>query len=89
MIIGQATNTVLMKCFERLLMSHIKQSIVITLDTQQDNYRWNISIADGITAVIYQAFTYLENKDSYVRMLFLDFNSTLNTIIPQTLMDKQ
>ena len=30
----------------------------------------------------------LDKKDSYVRMLFIDFSSTLNTIIPQKLICK-
>ncbi len=32
--------------------------------------------------------THLENKDSYVRMLFIDFSSAFNTIIPQQLLNK-
>lgn len=39
-------------------------------------------------AVIHQAWSLLENKDSYVRMLFLDLSSAFNTIIPQTLVNK-
>ncbi len=34
------------------------------------------------------ALTHLENKDSYVRMLFIDFSSAFNTIIPQQLINK-
>lgn len=34
------------------------------------------------------ALTHLESRDSYVKLLFLDFSSAFNTIIPQTLANK-
>ncbi|KAF7643373.1 hypothetical protein LDENG_00240390, partial [Lucifuga dentata] len=34
------------------------------------------------------ALTHLESRDSYVRLLFLDFSLAFNTIIPQTLVSK-
>ncbi|KAI4894551.1 hypothetical protein NFI96_022922 [Prochilodus magdalenae] len=37
---------------------------------------------------VHTALTHLEQKDSYVRMLFVDFTSAFNTMIPQTLTDK-
>ncbi len=37
---------------------------------------------------LHLALTHLENKDSYVRMLFIDFISAFNTIIPQLLINK-
>ncbi|KAK3569503.1 hypothetical protein QTP86_032108, partial [Hemibagrus guttatus] len=35
-----------------------------------------------------QNLTHLDNKDSYIRMLFIDFSSAFNTIIPQYLIEK-
>uniref|UniRef100_A0A3B1KLM0 Reverse transcriptase domain-containing protein n=1 Tax=Astyanax mexicanus TaxID=7994 RepID=A0A3B1KLM0_ASTMX len=37
---------------------------------------------------VHTALTHLEQKDSYVRMLFVDFTSAFNTMIPQTLITK-
>ncbi len=37
---------------------------------------------------LHPALTHLENNDSYVRMLFIDFSSAFNTIIPQQLINK-
>ncbi|KAL0197539.1 hypothetical protein M9458_006079, partial [Cirrhinus mrigala] len=37
---------------------------------------------------LHLALTHLENKYSYVRMLFIDFSSAFNTIIPQQLINK-
>ncbi|KAF7705702.1 hypothetical protein C0J45_2296, partial [Silurus meridionalis] len=34
------------------------------------------------------ALTHLNNKDSYVQMLFIDFSSAFNMIIPQHLIEK-
>ncbi len=34
------------------------------------------------------AFTHLETRDFYARLLFLDFSSAFDTIIPQTLVNK-
>jgi len=36
---------------------------------------------------LHLALTHLENKDSYVRMMFIDFSSAFNTIIPQQLIN--
>ncbi len=43
---------------------------------------------NAISSTLHLALTHLENKDSYVRMLFIDFSSAFNTIIPQQLINK-
>ncbi len=77
-----------MKCFERLVMHNIKTSIPNTLDPLQFAYRPNRSTDDAISSTLHLALNHLENKDSYVRMLFIDFSSAFNTIIPQQLINK-
>ncbi len=78
----------MMKCFERLVMHKIKTSLPNTLDPLQFAYRPNRSMDDAISSTLHLALTHLENKDSYVRMLFIDFSSAFNTIIPQQLINK-
>ncbi len=78
----------MMKCFERLVMNNIKNSLPNTLDPLQFAYRPNRSTDDAISSTLHLALTHLENKDSYVRMLFIDFSSAFNTIIPQQLINK-
>ncbi len=83
-----ALTPIMMKCFERLVMHNIKTSLPDTLDPLQFAYRPNRSTDDAISSTLHLALTHLENKDSYVRMLFIDFSSAFNTIIPQQLINK-
>ncbi len=69
-------------------MHNIKTSLPNTLDPLQFAYRPNRSTDDAISSTLHLALTHLENKDSYVRMLFIDFSSAFNTIIPQQLINK-
>ncbi|KAK3561746.1 hypothetical protein QTP86_013312 [Hemibagrus guttatus] len=63
-----ALTPIVMKCFERIVMSHIKSNIPTTLD-----------------AAIHTALTYLEGKDTYVRMLFINYSSAFNSYSTQAL----
>ncbi len=83
-----ALTPIMMKYFERLVMHNIKNSLPNTLDPLQFAYRPNRSTDDAISSTLHLALTHLENKDSYVRMLFIDFSSAFNTIIPQQLINK-
>ncbi len=83
-----ALTPIMMKCFERLVMHKIKTSLPNTLDPLQFAYRPNRSTDDAISSTLHLALTHLENKDSNVRMLFIDFSSAFNTIIPQQLINK-
>ncbi|XP_060716983.1 uncharacterized protein LOC132839820 isoform X2 [Tachysurus vachellii] len=77
-----------MKCFEKLVMRHIKTQLPPSLDPLQFAYHPNRSTDDAIATALHLALTHLDNKDTYVRMLFIDFNSAFNTIIPQHLTEK-
>ncbi len=79
-----ALTPIIMKCFERLVMHNIKTSPPNTLDLLQFAYRPNRSTDDAISFTLHLALTHLENKDSYVKMLFIDFSSAFNTIILQS-----
>ncbi|KAK2877087.1 hypothetical protein Q8A73_023740 [Channa argus] len=83
-----ALTPIVMKCFERLVMRHIKTQLPTSLDPMQFAYRPNRSTDDAISTTLHLALTHLDSKDSYVRMLFIDFSSAFNTIIPQHLTEK-
>ncbi|KAI5615843.1 gastrula zinc finger protein XlCGF28.1-like [Silurus asotus] len=78
----------MMKCFERLVMRHIKTQLSPLLDPMQFAYRPNHSTDNAIITTLHLVLTHLNNKDTYVRMLFIDFSSAFNTIISQHLIKK-
>ncbi len=63
-----ALTPVILKCLMRLVLSHIRACIPPDLDQHQFTY-WAYR-------------THLENPNSYVRMLFVDYSSVFNTINP-------
>ena len=83
-----ALTPIIMKCFERLVMQHIKSTLPPTLDPYQFAYRANRSTDDAISIALHSALTHLDTRNSYVRMLFIDFSSAFNSIIPQQLIQK-
>ena len=55
-----------MKCFEKIIMTHIKKTFPDMLDPLQFAYRRNRSTDDAVNTTIHTALTHLENKDTYV-----------------------
>ncbi len=55
-----------------------------SLDPLQFGYRSNRSTDDAIAFTLHTALSHLENKNTYVRMLFVDYSSAFNTIVPAT-----
>ena len=83
-----ALTPVVMKCFERLVSQHIRARLPPTLDPHQFAYRANRSTEDAISIALHTALSHLEHLGSYVRILFLDFSSAFNNIIPEILVEK-
>ncbi len=83
-----ALTPVIMKCFERLVQQHIKASLPDTFDPYQFAYRTNRSTEDAIATALHTALLHLEHPGSYVRMLFIDYSSAFNTVLPDRLVAK-
>ncbi len=84
-----ALTSTVMKVFERLLKKHICSSIPATLDPLQFAYRPNRSTDDAISQVLHSSLTHIDSKNgNYVRLLFIDYSSAFNTIVPTKLADK-
>lgn len=83
-----ALTPIVMKCFERLVITQISEKIDASMDPNQYAYRKNRSTADAVSSVVHLALTHPKSKDTYARLLFLDSSSAFNTIIPQTLIHK-
>ncbi len=78
-----ALTSIVMKVFERLLKNHICSSIPATLDPLQFAYRQNRSTDDAISRVLYSSLSHIDSKNgNYVRLLFVDYSSAFNTIVP-------
>ncbi|KAK1787903.1 hypothetical protein P4O66_016384 [Electrophorus voltai] len=65
-----ALTSIIMKCFERLVMRHIKTQLDPSLDLLQSMYRSNCSTDDAISTTFHLVLTYLDKKGTYMRMLF-------------------
>ena len=77
--------SVAMKCFERLIMAHIKTIIPETLDPLQFAYRPNRSTDDTISIALNTALSHLDKRNTNVRMPFIDYSLAFNTIVPSKL----
>jgi hypothetical protein len=83
-----ALTLVAMKCVERLAMAHIISILPDTLDPLQFAYRPNRSTDDTILIALHTALSNLDKMNTYVRMLFIDYSSVFNTIVPMKLITK-
>ncbi|KAL6490166.1 hypothetical protein MHYP_G00005110 [Metynnis hypsauchen] len=84
-----ALTSVVMKCFEKLVRDFITSSLPDSLDPLQFAYRQNRSTDDAITHLLHTTLSHLDTgRNSYVRMLFVDYSSAFNTIIPSKLTTK-
>ena len=71
-----------------LLLDHINTIIPETLDPLQYAYRPNRSTDDAISIALTTALSHLDKGNIYVRMLFIDYSSAFNTIVPSKLITK-
>ena len=83
-----ALTPIVMKCFEKLVRTHIVSALPPEMDPNQFAYRANRSTEDAIATALHTSLTHLEKRRSYVRLLFVDFSSAFNTIIPDILVRK-
>ena len=79
-----ALTSVVMKSFQRLMLSHLKD---IT-GPLQFAYRANRSADDAVNMGLHYILHHLDSPGTYARILFVDFSSAFNTIIPEILCQK-
>ncbi len=73
-----ALTPIFSKCFEKLVREHICSVLPASLDPLQFAYCSNRSTDDAIAFTLHTALSHLENKNTYVRMLFVDYSSAFN-----------
>ena len=69
-------------------MAHINTIIPENLDLLQFAYRTNRSTDDAIAIALHTALSHLDKRNTDVRMLFIDYRSAFNTILPSKLITK-
>ncbi|KAK3561058.1 hypothetical protein QTP86_026377, partial [Hemibagrus guttatus] len=83
-----ALASVVMKSFERLALSYLKDITDPLLDPLPFAYRANRSVDDAVSIALHFILQHLDSPGSYTRILFVDFSSAFNTIVPALLRDK-
>ncbi|KAK3574274.1 hypothetical protein QTP86_004379 [Hemibagrus guttatus] len=83
-----ALTSVVMKSFERLVLAYLKNITGPLLDPLQFAYRANRSVDDAVNMGLHFILQHLDKSGTYVRLLFVDFSSAFNTIIPTLLQTK-
>ena len=63
----------------------INTIVLETLDALQIAYHPNKSTDDAISIALHTALSHLDKRNTYVRMLFVDYSSAFNTIVPSKL----
>jgi hypothetical protein len=77
-----ALTSVPMKCFERLVIAHINTIIPETLKPLQFAYRPKRSTDYAISIALHTDLSHMDKRNTYVRMLLIDYSSAFNTIVP-------
>jgi hypothetical protein len=69
-------------------MAHINSILPDTLDPIQFAYHRNRSTDDAISITFHTALSHLDKRNTYMRMLFIDYSSAFNIIVPTKLITK-
>ncbi len=80
--------SVVMKSLERLVLAYLKDTTRPLLDHFQFAYRANRTVDDAVNMGLHYILQHLDKPGNYTRILFVDFSSAFNTIIPDLLSDK-
>lgn len=83
-----ALTSVAMKVFEHIVLEHLKSITSPLIDSLQFAYRQNRSTDDAVNLALHYTLQHLETRNTYARMLFIDFSSAFNTIHPLKLYSK-
>ncbi|KAI2643773.1 putative RNA-directed DNA polymerase from transposon BS [Labeo rohita] len=83
-----ALTSVVMKAFEKLVLAYLKDITGPLLDSFQFAYRANRSVDDTVNMALHYILQHLDRTGNYARILFVDFSSAFNTIMPDLLSDK-
>ncbi|CAI5692216.1 unnamed protein product [Oreochromis niloticus] len=78
----------LMKTLERLVLAQLRRLVSSSLDPLRFAYQPGIGADDAVIHLLHRSLSHLETAGSTVRIMFFDFSSAFNTILPSVLKDK-
>ena len=81
-----ALTSIVMKCFERIILHRLMKHTKPHLDPYQFAYKQ--TEASKTLTLLHNAYTHLEKPGSFVRILFIDFSSAFNSIQPHLMASK-
>ncbi len=70
------------------MLAHLKDIIGPSLDPLQFAYRANRSVDDAVNMGLHYVLQHLDRPGTYVMILFVDFSSAFNTLIPNLILPK-
>lgn len=78
-----ALTSIVMKSLERIMVSKLRSEVQHLLDPYQFAYNNGRGTDDALITTVHSILKHLENPSGYVRLLFMDFSSAFNCILPQ------
>ena len=83
-----ALTSVVVKCFERLVLSRLLPAVCPHQDPNQFAYKSKRSVDDAIALFFDNIYKHLDKSGNFCRVLFLDFSSAFNFLQPKILVEK-
>lgn len=83
-----ALTSLIMKCLEHIVKHHLCIQVNHLQDPLQFAYCEGKSVQDAVVTLIHNVSHHLDQPNSQVRILYVDFSSAFNTIQPHVLLGK-
>ena len=83
-----ALTSIVMKCFEKLVLRQILREVQADLDPHQFAYKQARNTNDAILLLLERLYHHIDTPKHYARVLFIDFSSAFNTIQPHIMIEK-
>lgn len=83
-----ALTCIISKCFEHILKDMLLEYVASSQDNHQYAYKSKRSTKDACIVLDYLIRKHLDEPRSYARILFIDYSSAFNTILPDVLINK-
>ena len=83
-----ALTSIVMKSFERIMVGKLREQVEHLIDPHQFAYNRGRGTDDALNSTTHLILKHLEDPAAYARLLFMDFSSAFNTMLPQTLLDR-